>query len=277
MGTMLKKVHSGDPLVIPAATYNTFIDAAREHAERQRSTTRDGLPDWRQTGIVLVCNDSGADRGRFDVLGVSGTVIKPTDNADAFRERIALKGVVPTAAHTGRFVILLEPVKSGLFGRGCVDGACVARVKMLDEGHTFAETIANDATVLQSGASGSAALLWIQPSGERDPDPTIAWVVAKMGLPAGGSMSASFAMITSKAGSLPPYRYAAVAATMDQDGTWTQVGGGTAYNSVFNLEEQGAGGQWVNPLVTGDVVLIFAAPGGADAYVCTRSHYRGTY
>ena len=43
-------------------------------------------------------------------------------------------------------------------------------------------------------------------------------------------------------------------------------------------KEQGAGGQWVNPLVVGDVVLIFAAPDPAvDAFVCTRSHYRGTY
>ncbi len=65
---------------------------------------------------------------------------------------------------------------------------------------------------------------------------------------------------------------------MDANGNWTQVGGGAAYNNVFNLEEQGAGGQWVNPLVVGDVVLIFATPDpGVDAFVCTRSHYRGTY
>ena len=63
---------------------------------------------------------------------------------------------------------------------------------------------------------------------------------------------------------------------MDEDGAWTQVGGGAAYNNVFNLEEQGAGGQWVNPLVVGDVVIIFPAPDSeVDAFVCTRSHYRG--
>jgi hypothetical protein len=36
-------------------------------------------------------------------------------------------------------------------------------------------------------------------------------------------------MITSKAGTSPPFRYAAVQATMDADGVWTQVGG-AAYN-----------------------------------------------
>jgi len=112
MSSTLRKVRSGDPLVIPAATFNAFVDVARDYQERQRSATRDGLPDWRQTGIVLVRNDSGADRQRFDVLGVAGTVIKPTDNADAFKERVALKGVTPTAAHAGRFVILLEPEKA---------------------------------------------------------------------------------------------------------------------------------------------------------------------
>ena len=31
----LKKVQSGDPLVIPAQTFNTFIDAARDFKARQ--------------------------------------------------------------------------------------------------------------------------------------------------------------------------------------------------------------------------------------------------
>jgi len=161
LAVALSKVRSGDPLVIPAATFNAFVDTARDFQERQRSATRDGLPDWRQTGIVLIRNDSGADRGRFDVLGVAGTVIKPTDNADAFKERVALKGVTPTAAHAGRFVILLEPVKNGLIGRGCVDGVCVARVKMSDEGHVFAEAKNGQADKLDSGAAGSACLLWV--------------------------------------------------------------------------------------------------------------------
>jgi len=186
MATTLNKVRSGDPLVIPAATYNAFVDVARDHRERQRSATKDGAPDWRQTGIVLVRNDSGADRERFDVLGVSGPVITPTDNADAFKERVAIKGVTPTTAHAGRFVVLLEPAKAGLFGRGCVDGVCVARVKMNDEGHVFAEAKDGQADKLDSGAAGSACLLWVQPPSDRDPDPTVAWALIRVGLRGGG-------------------------------------------------------------------------------------------
>ena len=161
--------------------------------------------------------------------------------------------------------------------RACVDGVCVIRVRMVDEAHTSADVAVGVASRLESGDSGTARLLWIEPVEDRQ-DPEIAWTVARIGGGGGGSVTAAFAMITSKTGSSPPFRYAAVQATMDADGVWTQVGGGAAYNNVFNIEEQGAGGQWVNPLVVGDVVLIFAAPDpGIDAFVCTRSHYRGTY
>ena len=183
----------------------------------------------------------------------------------------------PDPEHAGRFAVLLEPLAANEVGRACVAGVCVVKVKMNDEGHTFAEAKEGQTSKLDSAASGTACLLWVQPPGERD-DPQVAWTVARLGGGGGGATTAAFAMITSKSGSAPPYRYAAAQATMDEDGAWTQVGGGLAYNNVFNLEEQGAGGQWVNPLVVGDVVLIFAAPDpGVDAYVCTRSHYRGTY
>jgi hypothetical protein len=37
MGDILKKVKSGDPLRVPAATFNTVIDAARDHFQCQQS------------------------------------------------------------------------------------------------------------------------------------------------------------------------------------------------------------------------------------------------
>ncbi|MBK8915052.1 MAG: hypothetical protein IPM64_10720 [Phycisphaerales bacterium] len=277
MAGTLHKVKSGDPLVIPAATFNTFVDAARDFQERQRATAREAKREFRQTGIVLVRNESGADRARFDVLGIAGPIIKPVDHAEEFKQRVALKGVVPSSAHTGKFAILLEPATDQTIVRACLDGVCPARVRMDDEAHEFADIEVGQAGQLTSGDGGAARLLWVEPVEDRA-DPEIAWTVVRIGGGgAGGTASALFAMITSKAGTLPPYRYAATDATMDEDGVWTQVVDGAAYNNLFNLDEQGAGGQWVNPLLVGDVVLIFPAPGGADAHVCTRSHYRGTY
>lgn len=277
MAGPMQKVKRGDPLVIPAATFNTFVDAARDFQDRQRSARRDAVREQRDTGIVLVRNESGADRERFDVLGIEGPIIERVDNEDEFKQRVALKGVVPSSPHPGKFAILLEPAKDQAIVRACVDGVCVVRVRMVDEAHTSADVAIGVASRLESGDSGTARLLWVEPVEDRQ-DPEIAWTVARIGGGGGGSVTAAFAMITSKTGSSPPFRYAAAQATMDADGVWTQVGGGAAYNNVFNIEEQGAGGQWVNPLVVGDVVLIFAAPDpGIDAFVCTRSHYRGTY
>jgi len=104
----MKKVRPGDPLVIPAATFNAFIDAAHDFQQRQRSAEQDRYRELRQTGIVLIRNESGADRERFDVLGVAGTIVKPSDNADAFKERVALKGATPGTEHIGRFVAPLN-------------------------------------------------------------------------------------------------------------------------------------------------------------------------
>jgi hypothetical protein len=273
----LQKVKRGDPLVIPAATFNTFIDAARDFQDRQRSARRDAVREQRETGIVLIRNESGADHERFDVLGIEGPIIERVDNEDEFKQRIALRGVTPSSPHPGKFAIMLEPAKDQAIVRACVDGVCVVRVRMVDEAHTSADVAVGVASRLESGDSGTARLPWVEPVEDR-PDPEIAWTVARIGGGGGGSVTAAFAMITSKTGSSPPFRYTPVQATMDADGAWTQVGGGAAYNNVFNIEEQGAGGQWVNPLVVGDVVLIFAAPDpGIDAFVCTRSHYRGTY
>jgi len=41
----LDKVQSGDPLAIPAATFNTFVDAAQEHLRRQRDHAGHALRD----------------------------------------------------------------------------------------------------------------------------------------------------------------------------------------------------------------------------------------
>lgn len=50
---------------------------------------------------------------------------------------------------------------------------------MLDEDHRFADARPGDSSALQSGPSGSAQLLWVQPQDERD-DPIVAWAVARI-------------------------------------------------------------------------------------------------
>jgi len=144
----LNKVRSGDSLQIPAKAYNAFVDAALDQRQRSLSTTGDALRDQKQSNFVLVKNESGAARAQFDVLAIHSPIIARADNGEAFRSRIALRGVTPTAEHVGRFVILHDALPNGTVGRAYVTGACLARVRMLDD-----------------PGAGVAAGMWFLPGG----------------------------------------------------------------------------------------------------------------
>jgi hypothetical protein len=170
VGDAFRKVRTGDALQIPAETFNTFIDAARDFKTRQRSLARDVASDFSQTGIVPVRNDSGEDRYRFDVLGICGPVFPPAVSLTSFQNRVALAGVTPCeVAHLGRFVVLLEPIRAGRIGMACVSGVCVAKVTVEDPTHQFADVEDGNAENLKSAESGSAFLLWTDdPGGDSD-------------------------------------------------------------------------------------------------------------
>ena len=100
MGDAFKKVQSGDALRIPAETFNTFIDAARDFKARRQSSSRTPGFDFQQTGIVSVKNASGGDRERFEVLGIDRPIFTPADNLLSFQNQIAFVGVTPTKKTT---------------------------------------------------------------------------------------------------------------------------------------------------------------------------------
>ena len=153
----LRKVNPGEPLRIPAGTYNTFIDTA--NAVRSGQAAGAGTPSDRfEPGVVLIQNASGAARARFEVLQVSGALITPAANLAEFQRTRGLTGVMPTQAND-RFVVLLEPIRSNEIGRAMVVGVVPVQVNVTDASHTCAVATASDATKLTSGHTG-AALVW---------------------------------------------------------------------------------------------------------------------
>jgi len=86
---MLTKVKTGDSLVISAADYNAFIDAALDLRKRQLDQGRSPKLNQRENGLVLVKNDSGSDVNRFHILGLNGPIFTPTDDLDAFKNHRA--------------------------------------------------------------------------------------------------------------------------------------------------------------------------------------------
>jgi len=274
MAGLLNKVRAGDPLVIPAATCNAFVDAALDHQRRQHSTSRERERAAQPAGLVSVRNDSGEDRGRFGVLGITGPVLTPTENLNAFKNRVVLHGSVPQASHAGRFVLLAEPIAAGAIGRAFVDGVCPIRVEMDDESHGFADVAAGQTSTLRSAASGTAQLLWVQPVEERD-NPAIAWTIVRIGGGGGGSSVAlMFGQVQSASGTTPPYLYALRQVT--------HLGGysfgepyGLEIPEAYNLSEIGSSGTGVAPIPVGDIVMFW--PTGSGGYVFDRHWYRGTY
>lgn len=186
MSGILKKVVDGDPLKIPASTYNAFIDAAESNRRRALDVQRGAATAEVKPGQVLVLNDSGNDCDRFGVLAVTGPILTPTENSATFQSRVIVRGDVPGPGDAGRFVVLSEPIEAGKIGRAYIDGVCPAKVRMDDEGHDFADVGDGVYDKLVSGSNGAARLLWIEPVGDRS-DPSIAWAIAKLGNEASGA------------------------------------------------------------------------------------------
>lgn len=180
MGDTLKKVKPGEPLAIPAATFNTFVDAARDFLSRQRNTSRTPTVDNQPFSTILIKNNSGSDRSRFEVLGIDGPLFTPTDNLDSFRNQIVLIGSTPSdTPHAGKIAVLVEPIQSGKVGRACVNGVVPVKVNISDANHKFADVYNGTAGNLKSDFFGAAQILWAE-SGTG-----LKWAVVRLGNPSG--------------------------------------------------------------------------------------------
>ena len=153
----IKKVQSGDKLKIPAAAYNSFVDAAEAHKANmfKQSPGKDQPGD----NLVLVKNTTPYNKNTGDTLGIDGPLFGPDDNLNEFKYNLALKGVTPTKAdHAGKFAVTAEPIAAGKIGRAYVAGICPARVYIGIVGLQYAEI--NIWGWLEAGYSGSVQILY---------------------------------------------------------------------------------------------------------------------
>lgn len=155
----LGKVSPGDPLVIAADTHNAFVDAALDYRRRQNSPQQ-SRPSVAGSDVVLIRNDSGADRSRFELVGLGAPIFTPAAALETFKSSITFTGQALSAGSAGKFAILLDPIPQGKLGRACVHGVCQVQVNVTDASHQYAEAQAGQPTRLASAASGSAQILW---------------------------------------------------------------------------------------------------------------------
>jgi len=251
----MKKVQSGDALKIPAATFNTFIDAARDFRSRQQGSHQTAQQRFRSSGIILVKNTSGYDRERFDILGIDGPIFTPTDDEEAFKNTAALAGVTPSeSTHKGSFVVLMEPVAAGELASACVNGICIAKVDVADASYTCAEITDGDCTRLTASSRGSARILWAENG------TGVKWAVVNLGAP---KAAVSFpARITSVVAS---GEYEAIEQTVVASGT---LGNKTDAETItiYNMAERCGPGS-TSALKVNQVVMVTEV---ADEYWCDR-------
>lgn len=268
MADALRKVKPGDPLVIPAETFNAFVETAQDLRSRQQNQMRDAQPLTRPSGIVRIRNDSGVDRNRFDVLGVDGVIFDPADDEDAFKNAPALVGVTPAAEHANRFVVLLEPLADGSIGPAMAQGICPVKLDVQDAGHSFAEAVAGQCGALISASgSGGAQILWkAAGTGQQ-------WALVRVGQAGGGDGERKYARITQVEGSSPPYLYSGQQVIPAANGTWQDVARGDDLNSnLYNIGESIYPGAGKVPV--GRVVVYWT---GLGCFLFDTLWYRGTY
>jgi hypothetical protein len=189
-GDPLKKVQSGEPLHIPAAAYNAFIDAARL-VRAQQSPGADVQSFARQTTLAKVKNTTGAALARFSVLALDSPIVLPASNEEEFLRQTTFVGVTPTAGDEGRFAVLLEPLANGKIGWAAVGG--VVPVKLAVEGaslYDHAEISPGTCTELANVADGSAQVLWVEPTGG-----AVRWAVVRLSAAGGGGGGATIRIV----------------------------------------------------------------------------------
>ena len=156
MKNEFQHVRSGEPLRIPATTYNAMLDAAEAHRNRHINHTPHGSGFG--SLFVHVVNKTGTFLRKYDIVGLDGSA--ETQNVNEFRNRIIFRGVVPRKRHKGKFAVLQEDAMPEMVVRACVYGVTQARINVESEDGqcTYCDVQEDVTDHLVSG--GGTEVLW---------------------------------------------------------------------------------------------------------------------
>lgn len=149
-------VRSGEPLVIPASTYNAIFDAAQ--ANRNRKINHKPHRDGFDSLFVYVLNDTDKELSRFSVVGLSGPV--ETNNDNIFCNRVAFKGVVPSKTDRGKYAILQQDARMNQVVRACVYGVTPARIYVEDGKKNVLSCDIKEGVTDYLVSGGTSEVLW---------------------------------------------------------------------------------------------------------------------
>lgn len=178
---MIEKVRTGQSVELKASTWNSFINAANYVNSIQQNST--GKPH--QSGLdnlVLVKNTTGRTYPQFAAMGLSGIVLRTT-NEEEFKSRppVFSGTQIATGNENLPFAILLEPLQTNQIGKAMVLGVTQAQVYINAAEDQFAIPKPDSYRgEMQSSTSGIARILWKAGSSG------LQWCVLQLGGAGGG-------------------------------------------------------------------------------------------
>ena len=175
MADVQAKVRPGDDLVISSRTWNTLLGLIEGGADRRSGDLITG----RDAAIVRIKNEAGAALPRHAVVGLGAPIFPPgtTAETDAFLRGVAFRGVLPAAAHVGKFAITLEPAPIDRVVRAYVAGCCPVKVNFVSAGDDAAEAEPGTTARLASTMAGTAQVLWRAGTGTGEQ-----WAIVRLGV-----------------------------------------------------------------------------------------------
>jgi len=173
---MLHKHQPNDKLKIPYREWNELaaLTNARDGFRGSSAGARS-----RDVTDVFIRNDSGTDKDRFSVLGITGLVFSPTDAEETWND--CLKGSTAVGpGHVGKYVVCQEPIANGAIGRARLIGLTRVKIWMADTNApapSWAEVDGDLSGIpgLPGTSFGSARVIYCEPTG------TNRWALVRLG------------------------------------------------------------------------------------------------
>jgi hypothetical protein len=151
-----RKVRPGQPLRITAKAWNRVLDTVATQPEFAGNAGIYGRP----CHIVQIKNTTGSTIPKWGALAITGIANDPTAGASSlaqFQDVPILEGAAPSNTTAGKFVVAVEPIAAGKFGRAAIDGVVQCK---LEVAHADDRFVACGSGGLKTAASGEGLVLW---------------------------------------------------------------------------------------------------------------------
>jgi len=114
--------------------------------------------------LVELFNDTGADRERYEVAGISDAIYDPTSALNKFKYEVGLQGVEPAVpTHNCKFGVFQQRVSLARAGKAMCSGVTQVQVDILETTDPFCDVKDGDCTQLESNSTGGSTIIWPNP------------------------------------------------------------------------------------------------------------------